>query len=713
MAYCKADGANETAKRKTSEGDRNLNTKASEFSNSPNVVFNKLIYQLLEKDGKKETLEARGKYYRTNATSKTLSPDTSSEEYKGDVNELSKAVSAAFEENFYTFATKDERKNYELSKTLSGSTNEDRKQIQKAFLAFNYSIGINDDEAKGLSEEEKAELLHAMNEYMIKKLTNSKTVNSLYSAAVHFNTGKPHLHCMLSYHDFNGKKLNLQDNYLKINEALIELENHKYFGKFLNKTNTIAAELKNKPTLSIKEETEALLSKSFSPDLFNYKETHKMLISNKIVVKPMHKKTLISRNGMDDIDIKFLDTKIKVGIERYLEIKQIQEKHKKYDLGETLNKVKSLITENSNLTSNELKTLLNSQGFDLIENRTKNGHLNGLSIKINEINETIKMSTLGIKKKDLPNVHIDLKTGKRFEVYQGSDGIMIIDGNGNHRLLRRTAPKKKAIFCFMPDSGWNYDILLGTHYLYSDDNKTFYNKHGKPRFQIVKQDSDNSSLQVSLNTASASDAKAVIQLYLVNGFSGVRITRSGSPEQSRELWRQGQLLGAEVAGYEPSKEDLAWLKEQREKAIEQVRMKNLEAFKTYNETGKFFEVKVVENQWLEVDRKPIAYAYVDLLKLGLNPYLLQSPPRKSGKRGTKSDLTEYYHLILSTVAKEAPELLEKAKKDLEPYKPKELELEKIEKKEETIKTSLYAELDKEKEIKESPKPSIKQEIKPK
>lgn len=711
MAYCKADSANETAKRKTSEGDRTLNTKASEFSNSQNVVFNKLTYQLLEKDGKKETLEARGKYYRTNATSKTLSPDMNSKEYKEDVNELSKSVAAAFEENFYIFATSQERINYEISKALSGSTNEDRKQIQKAFLAFNYSIGINDDEAQGLSEEEKAELLHSMNEYMIKKLTNSKTVNSLYSAAVHFNTGKPHLHCMLSYHDFNGKKLNLQDMYLRINEALIELENHKYFGRFLNKTNTLAAELKNRPTLSVKEETEDLLKKSFSNDSFNFKETHKMLISNKIVVKPMHKRTLISRKGMPDIDVKFLDTEIKVGIQRYIEIKQIQEKHKNFDLVESLNKMKSIITENSNLNSKELNEVLKKEGFELIENRTKSGQLNGLSIKIKEINETVKMSTLGVRKKDIPNVHIDLKTGKRYEVYQGADGIMIIDGNGNHKLLRRTTPKKKALFCFMPDSGWNYDILLGTHYQFSPENKTFYNRNGKPKFQIVEQDKEGSKLQVSISSATASDAKAVIQLYLVNGFKGVNITRSSSPAQAREIWRQGQLLGAEIAGYDPSKEDLAWLKEQREKAIEQVRMKNLEAFKAFKDTGKFFEVKVVENQWLEVDRKPIAYAYVDLLKLGMNPYLLQSPPRKQGKRGTESDLTENYHFILSTVAKEAPELLEKARQDLEPYKPKELELNEIEKKEEKVHTSLYAELDKEKETSDNPKPSLKQEIK--
>jgi hypothetical protein len=713
MATLIADKPNEVAVRKTANGDKTLNTKAREFIHKTTALANVIKYEISPKNKDGVIQEGnRAKYFRTNASMEMIPDDNLSEEEKNRLYEiLANDISGNFEDNFLTFATESEQKKYLENQSLTGSTDEDRKRIQKAFLAYSYVISLHPDEAKGLTEEEKANLLHDMNEFFIKKYTNSKEINSLYTAAVHFNTDKPHLHGKLASYDFDGRKLNLQDNYDRFQQILIQMEANPKFNQFIFQINTNAAAEKQKPILDERVQLDKLINSCFSKEIFNFKETHELLKSKGVVLKPFHngkklEKVLISRKGSKTVDYKYLDTKVKVGIQRYLELKRIQDNHPKYPVGEKLSALRALILEHSESPKEALQKALEYNGFELIENRTKNGHLNGLSIRFKDIDETVKMSTIGIEKKYLENLHIDLKTGEKFEMYQSADGIMIIDACGRHKLLRRTTPKTKDEFCFMEDSGWYYYLALQNKYSFS--NNGFYQKGTKPKFRIVEVNPEEKKLQVAYDGSNPSDARAVIQLYLVNGFKGLEITRSGSPAQSRELWRQGQLLGAEIVGYEPNKDDLAWLKTQRELATAKVREKNLEAFQIYKAEGKAFDVKIVANQFLDVDRKPIAFAVVDLIKLGLSPTLALDPPRKGKKKATEQDFKDYYHFILATVAKEAPELLEKAKQELEAYKPADLQVQEIEpvKPAPAASTGLYDELNK-----PAPSPSLTQEQK--
>src|SRR5690606_2682866 len=76
---------------------------------------------------------------------------------------------------------------------------------------------------------------------------------------------------------------------------------------------------------------------------------------------------------------------------------------------------------------------------------------------------------------------------------------------------------------------------------------------------------------------------------------------------------------------------------------------------------------------IEVDRRAIALAYVDAWLMGLDPKrIILDPPGShpySRNRALREDLIENHKLMLDTVKKERPDLLEQFRKEIYAYSP--------------------------------------------
>ncbi|WP_236468954.1 hypothetical protein, partial [Pseudomonas sp. PA-3-10C] len=311
-----------------------------------------------------------------------------------------------------------------------------------------------------------------------------------------------------------------------------------------------------------------------------------------------------------------------------------------------------------------------------------NGEVQGYGLVLLDVNHSISLGKYGMDRRKLnPNPEqavalnnkyskilvTSVKTGKEEEIIMIGNEAMIIDALGNMRPLfkkRKKVGDYPSLLAYMQDNGGKFQIALKTRFTFRGD--CFY-KGNVEKFRITQHDADN--LRTSVSSTDVMTARAVAQLYLDSGYTGFRITSAGSDMAARNLWREGSVLGLKVEGYTPKPEDLAWLKEKVQPKIEQARAKNLAAITDYKTHRKPFDIKVASNQWGSIDRSPVAYAFVDLLKAGLNPMLVLNPPRKGQNKATDDDLKEMYKLILKTTLHECPEHLAKAKQHLAAYAP--------------------------------------------
>ncbi|HIE1926013.1 TPA: hypothetical protein ACXKAZ_001834 [Pseudomonas aeruginosa] len=669
---------------------KEIESKARPFHYKKNSMTGAIVYLIEAKKGKEsiQNVKDRATYIITNCNfmNPTFLVDT--EQHKEEVKRQAQAVNDEYLEVFMKYATKEEIALLNSIQTMHGITDEERALAVRAFISQELVMSFKPDEMQGMDREPKAEFMTKLYAEFIKDYTKLDISEQRHFGVLQFDTDNPHNQFFVPRFSDNGVRLSLHEGYERMQKFIAKMESHPYYGKYLLPVVSPVMEKKKLPkTMKEKYDLQKEIKNSISKDPFAYEETHRNLINNKIMIKPEYKNNkpvefMIHRQGSKPISSLGLDKEYHIALSRYFELKKLGEKHKKYPLAEKLLKAKEIIKNNPNLDIESLDELLNAQGFGITANQAKNGTINGYSLVIIDLQETIKMSTLAITKKEINcTTQAAANVRKKYKEYLDENDVagkveyvagepVFINSLGESRPLfkkRKRIPDYPSLFEYMADNGGKFEIALKTKFSLRGD--TFY-RGTVEKIRIIEQSQDN--LKTSVLGSDRTTAKAVAQLYLDSGYKGFKIVDGGQDETSKNLWREGSLLGLKVDGYKPTEQDLAWLLDQLKPKVQEARDKNIAAIESYKADGRPFEIKVVSNQWLKVNHTPIAYAFVDLMKAGLDPMMVLNPPKKNGNKASEDDLKAHYKLILEVVQNECPEHLEEAKRLLEPYKPVKL-----------------------------------------
>jgi len=628
-------------------------------------------------------------------------------EYEEKKKEYAKEFAKVFANHFDELASPELKRKYLENQSLDGTKKSDVAEIAKAYLSYSHVLTISPKEAAQLTESEQVKLLLDMRDFFYKRFTNEQEMNHLFGAFPHIKYDpvnkeyKSHLHLEMSSLDFNGKKLDLHMSKERMNMILIEMEKHPYFGKFLEPTNTLAAARKLRPeTAEQKKIFINLIKEILKDEHYDVESIHRAFIDKGIKLTPHHESTKLT-----DVIIEYKGEKISLNsltergnkaktlLFKYYELKKLSSSAKK-DIQSTLEDAKKLILDNSNLSPDEFIKVLNDNNLYLIPTITAKGIIQGYGVYFSDLKETIKLSTIGVKKTDLPFLqanpaHINLlrdireknlslgKTvnpSKKASIGYESATFEGFGERKNFRKKRKLMYEYKTIEDYMNEHGGKFAISLKKNYEYQN-GKFINNRSNKTDFKIIKYEPQK-SLEVSFSANTDHAATALIQMYLENGFTGIRITKPGSIEQSRKIWRAAMMKAGpdfKIEGYTPTADDMQWFEQEKAKQVQIARESNHKAILAYKSQGMPFDLKVVSNQWKTLFNDPYAYAFVDLLKSGVDPLLVMAPPKPYAKgKATKDDMKELYPLIIQTVKKECPHLLEQAQRHLDAYKPTEM-----------------------------------------
>lgn len=636
--------------------------------------------------------------------------------YEKKLNEYSYAVADALIEVWEKNATAAELKQIKHNQTLKGGTEAERAEIMKAYYVYDHFLTISPEEAGRLTEKEQVRLLLDMRVEFTKLFTREKEDNFPTFPVPHIKIEdgvyKSHLHIPMLSKSYDGKNLDLNNTKLRMFWALVHLENSPQFSQYLDKTNTLAAQERFIPPSEKEYKAyQAMMRKVFkSPSPEAQKKA--MAEHNVSIIANPHpessKDALLVKWGDKTYNLKYCAGSGKFGkqelvraINLFNEDKTIpDEKNKAEHI--RYHKSKNLMAEVVEILKNpdhesfaDLNAALEAHNVFLIPNLTKSGTVQGFTVYLADTDTEVSMSRLGISfKKDLPINLDDPAT---------IDAIRAVREANLHRKTKATRKdagllpeldielsggawkpsfsyKKKFMYdyedipAYMADNAGKFGITLKNYLTY--DRGVFYDKRFQKQAIVVREYTDD-TLKTSLTSESPAAARALAQMYLENGYSTIIITSQGTTRKAQNIWREASMLGLKVEGYTPTPEDEQWLKAELQKKALAVREANLRAITAYKATGQDFDIKTVSNQWKSVDRSPIAYAFVDLLKAGLDPLMVMNPPKKSKHKAlpadpdTKepADLTTHYKLILELVSLECPNRTEQAQQALERFKP--------------------------------------------
>lgn len=672
---------------------KKVRNKARSFHCGLNSITRAIRYLIGPKKGKDsvQSVIDRSSYIITNC--EFINPVflAGTEEHQKEVNEQSSSVNDQIIENFREHASPEEIEQLEKLENMEGFTDEERATAIKNFVAYELVMSFSPNELSGLDRDGKAEVMTEIYYEFLKSFTKSNPDDWQHFGVIQFDTDNPHNQFLLAKYSLDGRKLSLHDNFDRMQKFIAKMEKHPKYAQHLEQHIGKKLEEKQRPeTMEEKYDLQKQIEKCFSKDIFDFEETHKNLLEQKIVLVPEYngnklKEVVIKRKGQKNISSLGLDTKYHIAMSRYFELKKVGEAHPKYPLADKLKKVQEIILNNPTMDVQELDSMLMVHGVGIDVNQTKTGEIKGYSLIMLDIGETVKMTTLGITKKQITaTAESAAAVRKKWQTLLDNDKPAYTPGNhvkvnawgkpSPFYKKRKRITDYPSLYDYMADTGGMYDIALKSHFSLVGD--TLYDKRRNvEKIKIVEQSTDN--LRTTVLASDRHTAKAVAQLYLDSGYKGFKITDGQANDAtSRNLWREGSLLGLEVQGYIPTQEDLTWLALQKKPLLEKAIATNLAAIEAYKTSGELFQLKMLSNQWTVVDRSPVAYAFVDLLKNDLDPMLVLNPP--SNKKiadtdyrfkGSENDLKEHYETILQTVRNECPEKLELAREKLEPFAP--------------------------------------------
>lgn len=635
-------------------------------------------------------------------------------EFKSKVREYSNAVANVVVEHFLNTASPEAVKQFLSNQKYRGANLDERSEIMKGYLMLDHLITLAPEESANLNKEEQTKLLLELKTFVQDKITygNSQSFFNMAIPHIKYDTKKSvyksHLHCKISSIDFEGNKLNLHNIGLRLNWAMIEAENSTQFKNKILQTNNIAAERNFMP----KSE------KAYD----DFRKTFGSLLFSKTDLTPEQVTYRLKKKGVEIVEmpaiVKFIDDEGETQFKehetrkrhiakynggmydvKYLKDSDVQKIRSTVtyvnstpEVQNQLDLAKEIILSKKHKDFEELNSDLESRGIILLPNITKSGKVQGFSVFVNNgetrttlSNIQIQLSDLNIDFTDENQIQMLHELRKKNLAYSTSarsskrnerpnDDTVELSGFGKHQPFRKRKLMKdyESIDEWMLDCGGSYDISLKKYYYFDENTNSFlHKKYNNPIFKITEH--SDSTLKTSFTGASFASATALIQMYLENGYSSIKI--SGDPKKCSMIWRAAMQKGVSIEGYSPSKDDLEWFKSERDKQVNDVRIANQKAFEAFKTDGKGFDIKVVSNTYKEVDRSPIAYAFVDLLNAGMNPLQVLNPPKGKGKtknKATSEDLQQQYRKILEIVEKECPEKMVAAEQFLKDYKSLDL-----------------------------------------
>ncbi|MBK3462644.1 hypothetical protein [Pseudomonas haemolytica] len=624
--------------------------------------------------------------------------------YKKKLDEYSYAVADALISEWEKTATPAELKQLKHNQTLKGATDAERAEIMKAYYVYDHFLTISPDEAGRLTEPQQVKLLLAMRVEFTKLFTREKEDNYPTFPVPHIKIEdgvyKSHLHIPMLSKSYDGKNLDLNNTKLRMFWALVHLENSPQFNQYLDKTNTLAAQERFIPPSEKEYKAfQSMMRKVFkSPS----PEAQKKAMAEhnvSIIANPnpeSGKDALLVKWGDKTYNLKYCAGTGKFGKQELTRATNLyhqanQSASAKLQMADVVEILKN--PDHQSFT--DLNAALEAHNVYLIPNLTKTGTVQGFTVYLADTDTQVSMSKLGISfKKELP---IDLNDPATI------DAIRAVYETNRHLISKTTRKdsglvpepdielsgtqwkkafsyKKKFMYDYdgipeyMADNGGQFGITLKNYLTF--DRGVFYDKRFNRQAIVVKEYTSD-TLKTSLTSESPAAARALAQMYLENGYSTVVITSQGTTRKAQNIWREASMLGLKVEGYTPTPDDEQWLKIELQKKALAVRETNQRAITAYKSAGHTFDIKTVSNQWKSVDRSPIAFAFVDLLKAGLDPLMVNDPPKKSKHKALPADpdtkepaeLTTMYHQILELVKLECPTRLEQAQKALDRFKP--------------------------------------------
>ncbi|MBG5342949.1 hypothetical protein GHU64_06845 [Pseudomonas aeruginosa] len=642
--------------------------------------------------------------------------------YEKKLNEYSYAVADALIEVWEKNATAAELKQIKHNQTLKGGTEAERAEIMKAYYVYDHFLTISPEEAGRLTEKEQVRLLLDMRVEFTKLFTREKEDNFPTFPVPHIKIEdgvyKSHLHIPMLSKSYDGKNLDLNNTKLRMFWALVHLENSPQFSQYLDKTNTLAAQERFIPPSEKEHKAfQTMMNKVFKSDDETAQKAAMAQFKVSIIPNPNYfkpkdptlegdenspfssKDALLVKWGDKTYNLKYCAGSGKFGKQALTRATNLY--HSENLTAEAklqMADVVEILKNPDHQSFTDLNAALEAHNVFLIPNLTKSGTVQGFTVYLADTDTEVSMSRLGISfKKDLPinlddpatidairavreaNLHRKTKATRKDAGLLPEPDIELSGGAWKPSF----SYKKKFMYdyedipAYMADNAGKFGITLKNYLTY--DRGVFYDKRFQKQAIVVREYTDD-TLKTSLTSESPAAARALAQMYLENGYSTIIITSQGTTRKAQNIWREASMLGLKVEGYTPTPEDEQWLKAELQKKALAVREANLRAITAYKATGQDFDIKTVSNQWKSVDRSPIAYAFVDLLKAGLDPLMVMNPPKKSKHKAlpadpdTKepADLTTHYKLILELVSLECPTRLEMAQKLMDRFKPVEM-----------------------------------------
>lgn len=668
--------------RKTKDGKK-VKSKGRPFICNKDALINIIVYETTARtaDNPNPTEQEerlRASYYKTNATNR-LHPfftDFGKPNYVELHIQWAAEIAKKIIEEWEKKASAKDKENIKISSKLKGETQADREQMMKAYYMYDTGISLAHDELENLAIPQQQALIDDMDKYFKKRFTGHEEDDGIFFSAFHpkFEEGQwqSHIHSKIPQFSFSGDKLSLDNNYLRMQMIGCEMENHAHFSKYLGKTITNALDKKNSPkTLEEFELFQSLITDNITDDMKNPRAIKKSLVDKKIKIYPIHE-----GNELKDAFIEYDGTKIKVSslmnkkcktlIDRYLKLGEL-EMSTKVDSTKLVEDTQALVKSLRNKSKKEFIQGLDDNGILLIPSITKLGGIQGYALYFKNLDKKMTISSLGMNKSEFPfsektDIELLRNLAQKNKVRAGltkpkeiEPSVEISLSGGLNTKASKYKKRKKmtdyeTIDDYMSDSGGMFDISLKK--LSYSEGKFYRGK--KEKISINYR--DNEKMNVTVKGDDMQTARAAIQLFLENGFNTVKLENPSNDKLAGNLWRAAMEMGVKLSGYQPTQEDHKWLKELQDKKLlekrEQNKVKMLEAHKE----GALFRIAHVKNQWHDVDRRTIAYAFVDALQAGIDPIATLTKAKSDGKQlVTIADLQEQSELVMEIVKRECPE----------------------------------------------------------
>ncbi|MCF5597485.1 hypothetical protein GIV63_31400, partial [Pseudomonas sp. PA-3-10C] len=376
-----------------------------------NSVFKGVKYLIEAKKNDKDKVQSvrdRASYIKTNCSFTNPTMLAGTPEHAQAVIDASQGINDEMVEHYLKHAPAEELKLFYAIQNMKGITEEERAKALKSFIAYELVMAFHPDEMEGMNRDEKAAIITEIQHEFYKDFTGNQTLKHKYFGAIQFDTENPHEQFMISSYDFDGRRLNLHNNYQRFQDFIAKMETHPKYGKYLKSVVTAKREANEFPNKEDRLSTEQILNSCFAKNALNYLETKSNLAEHNIMLDPRHfknklQKVMIKQKGKKPINSKGLSKEIQIGLSRYLELKELDEKHPKYNLGQKLHTAINLINTHKRSTLDDLDSILHKAGFGLEVTMTKAGVIQGYSLYLEDIKETVKFSTLGVTKKELQN----------------------------------------------------------------------------------------------------------------------------------------------------------------------------------------------------------------------------------------------------------------------------------------------------------------------